>query len=69
MDSTAGILLLMYWNYDMFEERYGEELDDVEARLKDVFTNMGDLILYLKDRMDVMGDGGESVWGLLSEDM
>ena len=67
MDSTASTLLLMYWNYDLFEERYGESLEEIESKLKDVFSNLGDLILFLKENTETLNEGGESVWGMLTE--
>ena len=69
MDSSAGMLLLIYWNYDMFKERYGDDLQEMEDKLKQIFENIGDVVLFIKEKTEALPEGGESVWGLMSEDM
>jgi len=69
MDSAGGTLLMIYWNYEMFKERYGNQLAEMESKLLDVFNNLGDLILFLKEKTEVLPDGGESAWGMLTSDI
>ncbi len=48
-DRIGRILFLLYWHWDQFKERYGQdELPDLEDRLTGVFEDMGELILFLK---------------------
>ena len=55
---------------DEFEERYGkDELKDLEEKLKQVFKETGDLILFLKEKMALGGDNPENLNGTLSEDI
>lgn len=67
MDSAARLLLLLYWNYEMFEERYEGKLEELEEKLKQLFTTSGDVVLFIKEKTESLPDGGESVWGMLSE--
>lgn len=66
MDAAGGTLLLVYWNYEMFMERYGSKLSEMESKLLDVFNNLGDLVLFLKEKTEALPDGGESAWGMLT---
>lgn len=69
MDSAARMLLLLYWNYEMFEERYEGKLDELEEKLKDLFITSGDVVLFIKEKTENLPEGGESVWGMLSEEL
>ncbi len=68
MDSTARTLLILYWNYEMFKDRYGDKMEEVESKLQSVFENLGDLILFMKERTEAIPEGGETVWGTLAGD-
>jgi len=51
MDRVGKILFLFYWNTESFKEQYGAmELGDLEAKLTEVFTNVGDLVMFLKEK-------------------
>ena len=70
MDKVGRLLFVFYWHMDEFEERYGkDELKDLEEKLKQVFKETGDLILFLKEKMALGGDNPENLNGTLSEDI
>jgi hypothetical protein len=51
MDRIARILFLIYWKPEEMGERYGkEDLVDLEDNLKNVFNNLGDIVLVLKQK-------------------
>ena len=66
MDSTARTMLILYWNYDLFKDKYGEKMGEVESKLQSVFENLGDLILFMKERTETMPDGGGDILGTLA---
>lgn len=51
MDRLGRILFLIYWHYNDFAERYGEdELSEMLDNLSTVFQQLGDMLLSLKQR-------------------
>lgn len=70
MDSVGRILFLFYWHKDEFSERYGkDELNELEDTLKQVFVSLGDLIIFLKEKVVYAPDSAENLLGTLSEDV
>lgn len=70
LDSLGSIICLYYWDNEGFEEQYGRvEMVELEEKLKDVFSSLGDLTLFLKEKTidaDSLFDGNR---GNISEDM
>lgn len=51
LDRVGRIIFAFYWHADRFIDRYGsDEMPELEDSLKNVFTGLGDLVLYLKQR-------------------
>jgi len=51
MDRIGRMLFLIYWHYEDFEERYGEnDLAEFVDNLKAVFEQLGDIIVFSKKR-------------------
>ena len=51
MDRLGRMLFLVYWHYDDFEERYGEdELQELLDSLSTVFEQLGDVVLSIKEK-------------------
>jgi len=51
MDKLGRILFLMSWDTDKFEEMYGrDELPEFHDLLKNVFRNLGELVIFLKKK-------------------
>ena len=51
MDRIGRILFAFYWHFDKFSDRYGQQdLPDLEDSLKNSFVQIGDLILFLKQK-------------------
>jgi hypothetical protein len=51
LDRVGRILFMYYWHYDKFKERYGaQDMPELEDNLKNVFDNLGDLALFLKQK-------------------
>lgn len=51
MDRVGRMLFLFYWNRDKFADRYGDnDLPEIEDSLRNTFDQMGDLILFLKQK-------------------
>lgn len=51
LDRVGRILFMFYWHYDKFKERYGQQdLPELEDNLRNVFTNLGELTLFLKQK-------------------
>ena len=49
MDKLGRLLFLCYWNTDKFREMYGrDDLPELVELLKNVFKNIGDLVIFLK---------------------
>jgi len=70
MDRCGRLLMMYYCNYENFAERYGEEnMQNIESKIKQVFKNTGDLILFLKEKSSSYGDLPEDLFGTLSEDI
>lgn len=67
MDRLGRMLFLIYWHYDAFEDRYGDnELSDFIDSLKATFENLGDIVTFTKRRSlagdpDFYGTGVESL--------
>ena len=51
LDRIGRILFMYYWHYEKFKERYGaQDMPELEDNLKNVFDNLGDLTLFLKQK-------------------
>lgn len=51
MDRLGRILFLIYWHYEEFEDRYGDdEVSDMLDNIRSVFEQLGDMVLSLKKR-------------------
>jgi len=51
MDRIGRILFAFYWHYAKFSDRYGvQDLPDLEDSLVNSFSQIGDLILFLKQK-------------------
>ena len=52
----------------MFKERYGkEDLTNLEDKLKQCFKQLGDIILYLKEKMTINPNSSEHLIGSLTQ--
>lgn len=50
-DRIGRILFMFYWHNDKFSDRYGDhEMKELEDTLRNTFTGVGDLILFLKKK-------------------
>jgi len=51
LDRVGRILFMYYWHFNKFKDRYGsQDMPELEDNLKNVFDNMGDLTLFLKQK-------------------
>ncbi len=51
MDRIGRMLFLIYWHYEDFEDRYGEnDLSEFIDNLRSVFEQLGDIIVFAKKR-------------------
>lgn len=51
MDRIGRMLFLIYWHYEDFEERYGEnDLSEFIDNLRSVFEQMGDVVIFAKKK-------------------
>jgi hypothetical protein len=51
IDRLGRILFLFYWKHEDFNQRYGnDEMAQMEDRLRNVFKQMGELTLGLKEK-------------------
>ncbi len=51
MDRIGRMLFLIYWHFEEFEDRYGEQdLSEFIDNLKSVFEQLGDVIVFAKKR-------------------
>ena len=50
MDRLGRLLFLIYWHYEDFEERFGDELPDLIDSLKASFEHVGEIVTELKAR-------------------
>jgi len=51
LDRVGRILFMYYWHFDKFKERYGQQdMPELEDNLRNVFENLGDLTLFLKQK-------------------
>lgn len=51
LDRVGRILFMYYWHYDQFKERYGQQdMTELEDNLRNVFKNLGELSLFLKQK-------------------
>ena len=69
MDRVGRILFAFYWHYDKFLDRFGsQDLPDLEDALVNSFVQMGDLILFLKQKsIDANVNLGQPLMAGLSE--
>jgi len=70
MDRVGRMLFLFYWHNEEFEDRYGkDDMSKLEDTLKQVFVSIGDLVLFLKEKVAYAPNSSESLLGSLSEDV
>ena len=51
LDRVGRILFMYYWHNDKFKERYGQQdMIELEDNLRNVFKNLGELTLFLKNK-------------------
>lgn len=51
LDKVGRILFSFYWHKDKFEDRYGKkDMPELEDGLKNAFEQLGDLMLFLKQK-------------------
>lgn len=51
LDRIGRILFMYYWHNDKFKERYGQQdMTELEDNLRNVFKNLGELTLFLKQK-------------------
>lgn len=51
LDRLGRILFMFYWHNDKFKERYGQQdMIELEDNLRNVFKNLGELSLFLKQK-------------------
>lgn len=51
LDRIGRILFMFYWHNDKFKERYGQQdMVELEDNLRNVFKNLGELTLFLKQK-------------------
>ncbi len=52
LDKLGRMLFLAYWDTDKFEKMYGkDELPELLELIRNVFTNLGDLIIFMKRKV------------------
>jgi hypothetical protein len=55
LDKLGKMLFLTYWNTDEFDELFGkDQLPELIELVKNVFNNLGDLVIFLKKQMPNM---------------
>lgn len=51
LDRIGRIMFMFYWHNDKFKERYGQQdMVELEDNLRNVFKNLGELALFLKQK-------------------
>jgi ribosomal protein L24 len=51
LDRVGRILFMYYWHYEKFKDRYGsQDMPELEDNLRNVFENLGDLTIFLKQK-------------------
>lgn len=51
LDRLGRIKFMYYWHFDKFKDRYGsQDMPELEDNLNNVFENLGDLTLFLKQK-------------------
>lgn len=51
LDRVGRILFMFYWHNEKFKERYGQQdMVELEDNLRNVFKNLGELTLFLKQK-------------------
>lgn len=51
LDRLGRILFMFYWHNEKFKERYGQQdMPEMEDNLRNVFKNLGELSLFLKQK-------------------
>ena len=52
LDKLGRMLFLIMWDTDKFEKMYGrDQLPELMDLVKNVFNNLGDLVIFLKRRV------------------
>jgi hypothetical protein len=70
IDRIGSILGLFYWKNEAFEEHYGSaSLQELEDKLINVFNELGDLTLFLKEKTVDADSLFDADKGNISEDM
>jgi hypothetical protein len=61
LDRLGRILFMYYWHNDKFKERYGQQdMMELEDNLRNVFKNLGEVTLYLKQKTIEPDEAGNS---------
>jgi hypothetical protein len=51
LDRVGRTLFMYYWHYEKLKERYGsQDMPELEDNLRNVFENLGDLVIFLKQK-------------------
>ena len=51
LDRIGRILFMYYWHFEKFKDRYGsQDMPELEDNLRNVLDNLGDLVLFLKQK-------------------
>lgn len=70
LDRIGRILFMFYWHNDKFKDRYGQQdMNELEDNLRNVFKNLGELTLFLKQKTiepDANGDSEAELTDVLS---
>lgn len=69
MNSLGRLLLTQYWRRDLYEERYGDDVDQLIDKTKQAFQSAGDVALYLKEKMSLNADSSEHQLDTLSRNL
>ncbi len=66
MDRIGRMLFLIYWHYEDFEDRWGEDdMSEFVDNLKSVFEQLGDVVVFAKKRT-LAGDPEHYGMGMIS---
>ncbi len=65
LDNLGRMLFMIYWETEKFQEMYGkDELPELIEMLKDVFKNLGDLVIFLKRKFPDLSINGNEHTGV-----
>ena len=66
-DDLGRKLAAIYWHKEQFDEKYGDDLEDIISSIRQAFLRSGDFLSFLSEKSPVTGS--DSVRGMLSRDM